>query len=295
MGGRHGVRTIFSTASAPRRGDVWRTSKRCAAGQQRRHGGRGYQRPTQVGVEDPVSWRAGGPAAAGRAQWLAGETMSVFYNCLCSWLVVCRAFRVPDLPAQRLPGPAVAAQHLAASPWCCGASGRRAALHGATLFRTPAMDPFQAGMPPLKSGGFIDHYVTRVMYPSGGTGYAQTAAFTAVLVSWFLYARQAAFGDRGRANVGAVVSSPRRNAVIPGNQRWPGGGERSHRSSGEQRGGAKLVRIDGMNVSVLILGRHLRGHPRACSSSTSTPVRVPHGADLPGRRSESNQSTSASR
>ena len=46
----------------------------------------------------------------------------------------------------------------------------------------------RAGMPPLGSTGFIDHYVTGVMYPSGGTGYAQVAAFTAVLVSWLAYA-----------------------------------------------------------------------------------------------------------
>lgn len=45
-----------------------------------------------------------------------------------------------------------------------------------------------AGLPPLGSAGFIDHYITGVMYPSGATGYAQAAAFTAVLVSWIAYA-----------------------------------------------------------------------------------------------------------
>jgi hypothetical protein len=35
--------------------------------------------------------------------------------------------------------------------------------------------------------GFIDHYITGVMYPSGATGYAQAAAFSAVLVSWVAY------------------------------------------------------------------------------------------------------------
>lgn len=47
----------------------------------------------------------------------------------------------------------------------------------------------RAGMPSLGSAGFIDHYITGVMYPSGGTGYAQAAAFAAVLVSWVLYVR----------------------------------------------------------------------------------------------------------
>ena len=42
--------------------------------------------------------------------------------------------------------------------------------------------------PLLGSAGFIDHYITGVMYPSGATGYAQAAAFTAVLVSWVLLA-----------------------------------------------------------------------------------------------------------
>lgn len=46
----------------------------------------------------------------------------------------------------------------------------------------------RAGMAPLGSAGFIDHYITGVMYPSGATGYAQAAAFTAVLVSWVLLA-----------------------------------------------------------------------------------------------------------
>ena len=46
----------------------------------------------------------------------------------------------------------------------------------------------QAGMTPLGSAGFIDHYITGVVYPSGGTGYAQMAIFLAVTVSWAAYA-----------------------------------------------------------------------------------------------------------
>lgn len=46
----------------------------------------------------------------------------------------------------------------------------------------------RAGLAPLGSAGFIDHYVTGVFCPSGGTGYAQALAFTAVAVSWVAYA-----------------------------------------------------------------------------------------------------------
>lgn len=46
----------------------------------------------------------------------------------------------------------------------------------------------QAGMTPLGSAGFIDHYITGVVYPSGATGYAQLAMFLVVTVSWAAYA-----------------------------------------------------------------------------------------------------------
>lgn len=61
----------------------------------------------------------------------------------------------------------------------------------------------RAGMAPLGSSGFIDHYVTGVMYPSGGTGYAQAAAFTAVLVSWMLYPLSARRAPASAHPVGA--------------------------------------------------------------------------------------------
>ncbi|MGY4708802.1 DUF2784 domain-containing protein [Mycolicibacterium sp. CBM1] len=61
----------------------------------------------------------------------------------------------------------------------------------------------RAGMPPLGSAGFIDHYITGVMYPSGGTGYAQVAAFLAVLVSWTAYAVTARRSGHARPAVGA--------------------------------------------------------------------------------------------
>lgn len=46
----------------------------------------------------------------------------------------------------------------------------------------------RAGLAPLGSSGFIDHYITGVLYPAGSTGFAQAAAFAAVLISWALYA-----------------------------------------------------------------------------------------------------------
>ena len=45
----------------------------------------------------------------------------------------------------------------------------------------------RAGMAPLGSAGFIDHYITGVLYPAGGAGHAQAAVFLAVTVSWILY------------------------------------------------------------------------------------------------------------
>lgn len=41
-----------------------------------------------------------------------------------------------------------------------------------------------AGMAPLGSAGFIDHYITGVIYPDGAERYVQAAVFTAVAVSW---------------------------------------------------------------------------------------------------------------
>lgn len=58
----------------------------------------------------------------------------------------------------------------------------------------------EAGMQPLAPTGFIDHYLSGHVWSSGGTGYAQAAAFAAVLVSWVLYAVTA----RGRAGLAAA-------------------------------------------------------------------------------------------
>lgn len=45
----------------------------------------------------------------------------------------------------------------------------------------------RAGMAPLDSAGFIDHYITGVMYPPGATVFVQAAVFVAVLGSWVAY------------------------------------------------------------------------------------------------------------
>lgn len=62
----------------------------------------------------------------------------------------------------------------------------------------------RAGLPPLGSAGFIDHYITGVMYPSGATGWAQAAAFAAVLASWIAYAVTA----RRSAHTRPALGSP---------------------------------------------------------------------------------------
>ena len=46
----------------------------------------------------------------------------------------------------------------------------------------------RAEMDPLPAGGFIDRYAAGVLYPSGGTGVAQTIAFLAATVSWVVFA-----------------------------------------------------------------------------------------------------------
>ncbi len=46
----------------------------------------------------------------------------------------------------------------------------------------------RAEMDPLPAGGFIDRYGAGVLYPSDGTGVAQTLAFLAATVSWVVFA-----------------------------------------------------------------------------------------------------------
>lgn len=58
-----------------------------------------------------------------------------------------------------------------------------------------------AGLPPLPAGGFIDHYVTGVLYPAENTGVAQVAVFTAVVASWVAYGLARRGGSRFRPRV----------------------------------------------------------------------------------------------
>ncbi len=54
----------------------------------------------------------------------------------------------------------------------------------------------RAGMAPLSSAGFIDHYITGAIYPADATRYVQAAVFLAVLVSWLGFALTARRGSR---------------------------------------------------------------------------------------------------
>lgn len=48
----------------------------------------------------------------------------------------------------------------------------------------------RAGLTPLPTAGFIERYIAGVLYPAGGTGVAQSAAFATAAVSWALLAAQ---------------------------------------------------------------------------------------------------------
>ena len=46
----------------------------------------------------------------------------------------------------------------------------------------------RAEMDPLPAGRFVDRYAAGVLYPSDGTGVAQTLAFLAAAASWVVFA-----------------------------------------------------------------------------------------------------------
>jgi len=72
-----------------------------------------------------------------------------------------------------------------------------------------------AGMAPLGSAGFIDHYLTGVLYPSGDAGYVQAAVFTLVLASWIGFAASARRAMR-RDSATAASSVCRSGRAHPG-------------------------------------------------------------------------------
>lgn len=45
-----------------------------------------------------------------------------------------------------------------------------------------------AGLAPLSPAGFIDHYITGVVYPPWATGYVQAGALILTLASWLAFA-----------------------------------------------------------------------------------------------------------
>ena len=48
----------------------------------------------------------------------------------------------------------------------------------------------RAGMEPISPAGFIDHYLTGVLYPAGSSVYAHATVLLAVLASWALYTKK---------------------------------------------------------------------------------------------------------
>ena len=46
----------------------------------------------------------------------------------------------------------------------------------------------RAGLPSLPSEGFIDHYITGVIYPAHSAGFVQATVLAAVVASWIAYA-----------------------------------------------------------------------------------------------------------
>lgn len=64
----------------------------------------------------------------------------------------------------------------------------------------------RAGMAPLSPDGFIDHYITGVLYPTWADGYVRAAVFGAVLVSWVLYAGRRR-RDRWRVPPGPIAAA----------------------------------------------------------------------------------------
>lgn len=67
----------------------------------------------------------------------------------------------------------------------------------------------RAGMAPLGSAGFIDHYITGVLYPADAAELARTLALTAAALSWVLLGvsrlRRPPSARRGRPYVASDI------------------------------------------------------------------------------------------
>lgn len=91
--------------------------------------------------------------------------------------------------------------HIAAVLWGVGAAVLNLPCPLTALERLARV---RAGMAPLNPGGFIDHYLTGHVWPSGDTGYIEVLTFAAVLTSWAAYALT---GRRQRQSAGADRTS----------------------------------------------------------------------------------------
>jgi hypothetical protein len=72
-------------------------------------------------------------------------------------------------------------------PVVAWALGSVIAQYGCPLTDLERWARSRAGLPPLGPAGFIDHYLTDVVFPEAGTGFAHAVVFTAVVLSWIVY------------------------------------------------------------------------------------------------------------
>ena len=89
--------------------------------------------------------------------------------------------------------------HVAAVTWALGSV---IAHYGCPLTDIERWARSRAGLPSLGPTGFIDHYVTGVFYPAAGTGLAHAMVFSAVVISWIVYAATGRGAGRMGRNIG---------------------------------------------------------------------------------------------
>lgn len=95
--------------------------------------------------------------------------------------------------------------HMLAVAWALGSV---IAHYGCPLTDVERWARRRAGLEPLGPAGFIDHYVTGVVYPAAGTAIAHAVVFSAVVSSWIVYAatgqRRSCYGASGPAGPACV-------------------------------------------------------------------------------------------
>lgn len=93
--------------------------------------------------------------------------------------------------------------HVAAVVWAAGS----VLLHwGCPLTDLERWARSRAGMPALDPAGFIDHYLTGVVYPAAASGPVQVAVLLAVALSWAWYALTARRARPARVGRTAALS-----------------------------------------------------------------------------------------